>query len=381
MEKVYITGSSLTCALGNNKSQSINKALQITQENYLTFFNPEDPECFQIKHSYSTQKEKFNSIIETVVKDAVKDADLTEEEQKELHIFIGSTSMSMAINEEQCEKHFNQNDPKMLQEIGYGNIATFVENLVNSPHKAIIIQTACTSTANCISYAKNYMKKGKIKKALILGIELFNKSTYDGFGSLMLPSQSGIYRPFDKKSDGLILGESCSAVILELEKRTPNDFEVIDSQTTFDNHSITGSNPTGEATLKCMQQLLDKNNMDINDLTALKAHATGTENSNLSEAKAIDALFEHYHSKCDVIILKPYLGHTLGSCGTSETILLCEFLKNNILPATLNYEENYSNITFTPLQETKKLNKATILFQFIGFGGSNTALLLSNKEK
>ena len=381
MEKVYITGSSLSCALGNNKSDVIDKALKINQNNYHTFFDSKDTNCFQIKHSYQTQNEKFYSIIDDVVKDALKDANFTFQEQKKLHIFIGSTSMSIAINEEQCDKYYNQSDPKILQEIGYGNIATYVEKLIDSPYKATIIQTACTSTANCISYAKNLIKQGKIKKALVLGIELFNKSTYQGFSSLMLRSQHGIYQPFDEKSDGLILGESCSALILESKKRDQKDFEVIDSQTTFDNHSITGSNPTGEATFNCMKKLLDKNKMSIDDLTCLKAHATGTENSNLSEAKAIDALFEHYNSKCDVIILKPYLGHTLGSCGTSETILLCEFIKNNMLPETLNYEKNYSDITFTPLQETKKLNKATILFQFIGFGGSNTALLISNEDK
>lgn len=380
MKKVYITGSSLTCALGNNKSNSIKQALKITQNDYKKFFNPQKNSYFKIKHNYLTHKEKFYAIIKNIVQEAIEDADLTQDEQKQLHIFIGSTSMSIAINEEQCDKYYNQDNPQMLQEIGYGNIATYVEELINSEHKAVIIQTACTSTANCISYAKNLMKKGKIEKALVLGIELFNKSTYDGFKSLMLPSQSGVYRPFDKKSDGLILGESCSAVILESTKKTQNDFEVIDSQITFDNYSITGSNPNGEATLQCMKQLLNKNNMNIDDLTCIKAHATGTENSNLSEAKAIDALFESYNSKCDVIILKPYLGHTLGSCGTSETILLCELIKNNTLPETLNYEQNYSDITFTPLQKTKKINQATILLQFIGFGGSNTALLLSNKD-
>jgi 3-oxoacyl-[acyl-carrier-protein] synthase-1 len=129
-----------------------------------------------------------------------------------------------------------------------------------------------------------------------------------------------------------------------------------------------------------MDEALKKANITIKDLTCLKAHATGSENSNLSEVTAIDKLFKKYNYKTDVVILKPYIGHTLGACGTNEIVLLCESIKNSFLPKTINFHKKYNNIDFTPLLKSIEIDKATILFHFIGFGGSNTSMILSNKS-
>jgi len=381
MKNVYITGSSLICALGNNKSQSIQTAKKINNENYRDFFKDkhEGFSFFKIDQTFENQKEKFYTILQDTILQAVKDANLSKDEQKELQIFIGSTSMSISINEEQSDNFYNKKSTKMLEEVGYGNIGTFTENIIDSKYKATILQTACTSTANSIAYATDLIQANKIKRALIIGLELFNKSTYKGFQSLMLLSKNGIYKPFDQQSDGVILGESCSAVILDSVKKDDSSLEVLATNTSFDNYSITGSNPSGEATYNSMEKTLEKAKLEIKDLTCIKAHATGSENSNLSEAKAIDNLFKKYNQTTDVVILKPFLGHTLGACGTSETILLCEFIKEGFIPKTLNYQVGYENISFHPLLENKTVREVTILFQYIGFGGSNTTLILSNK--
>ena len=381
MKQVYITGSSLICALGNDKFQSIQTATKINNTNYKDFFqdNHDGFNFFKINQTFENEKEKFYTILEDAISQAIEDANLSQEEQKELHIFIGSTSMSISINEEQSQLYYNNQSTKMLEEVGYGNIGTFVEKLVDSKYKATILQTACTSTANSIAYATEFIQVNKIKRALIIGLELFNKSTYKGFESLMLLSKNGIYKPFDKGSDGLILGETCSAVILDSAKKDNSCFKIIATNTSFDNYSITGSNPSGETTCNSMQKVLKKANLTPKDLTCIKAHATGSENSNLSEAKALDTLFKTYNETTDVVILKPFLGHTLGACGTSEIVLLCEFIKEGFIPKTLNYQNGYDDISFEPLLENKSVSNATILFQFIGFGGSNTTLVLSNK--
>ena len=381
MKQVYITGSSLICALGNDKFQSIKKAKEINDINYKELFQDkfDNFSFFKIQQTFQNRQEKFYSILEDTIKQAVKDAKLSKEEQQDLHIFIGSTSMTIPINEEHSELYYNQQSTKILPEIGCGNVGTFAENVIDSKYKATILQTACTSTANSISYATKLIQANKIKRALIIGIELFNKATYKGFESLMLLSKNGTYKPFDKQSDGLILGESCSAIVLDSIKNDSSCFEILATNTSFDNHSITGSNPTGETTYNSMKKVLQKANLTPKDLTCIKAHATGSENSNLSEAKAIDTLFKDYNETAPVVILKPFLGHTLGACGTSEITLLGEFIKEGFIPKTLNYKNGYDDINFEPLLENKSVQNTTILFQFIGFGGSNATLILSNR--
>lgn len=382
MNKVYITGSSIISALGNNKQEAIENIKTINNDNYSAYLknNYEDIKYFRIKKNFNSHKEKFYSILEEVVLKAIDDANLTKEEAKDLHIFLGSTSMSISIVEEQHLKHKKDSKEDLINNIGYGEIGNFIETLINSKYNSTIVQTACTSSVNSICYANDLIKHNKIERALIVGFEFFNYTTFRGFQSLMLLSPSGEYKPFDINSDGLILGEACSAVILESQKRNDNDFEIISSNNSFDSYSVTSSNPNGEITLSCMEQALNKANLEISDLTCLKAHATGSENSNLSEVTAIDKLFKKYKQKTDVVILKPYIGHTLGACGTNEIVLLSESIKNNLLPKTINFYEKNKNIDFTPLLENKHINKATILFHFIGFGGSNTSIILSNEK-
>lgn len=382
MNKVYITGSSIISALGNDKQEAIENIKTINNDNYSAYLknNYEDIKYFRIKKNFNSHKEKFYSILEEVVLKAIDDANLTKEEAKDLHIFLGSTSMSISIVEEQHLKYKKDSSQDPIKNIGYGEIGNFIETLINSKYSTTIVQTACTSSVNSICYANDLIKHKKIKKALIVGFEFFNYTTFRGFQSLMLLSPSGEYKPFDINSDGLILGEACSAVILESQKRKENDFEILSSNNSFDSYSVTSSNPNGEITLSCMEQALNKANLEISDLTCLKAHATGSENSNLSEVTAIDKLFKKHKQKTDVVILKPYIGHTLGACGTNEIVLLCESIKNNFLPKTINFYEKYSDINFTPLLENKYINQATILFHFIGFGGSNTSIILSNEK-
>ncbi|WP_419777328.1 beta-ketoacyl synthase N-terminal-like domain-containing protein [Malaciobacter marinus] len=382
MNKVYITGSSIISALGNNKNDSVKKIQEITNDNYLEYLkdNFQELKYYQIKKNFVSKEEKFYSILEEVVLKAIEDAKLSKEEAKDLHIFLGSTSMSISIVEEQHLKYKNKQSSHEIKNIGYGEIGSFIENLINSKYTSTIIQTACTSSANAICHASDFIKNKKIKKALIIGFEFFNYTTYKGFESLMLLSKSGEYKPFDMNSDGLILGEACSAVILESEKKEKSDFEILSSNNSFDNYSVTSSNPNGETTLSCMEEALSKAKLSIENLTCLKAHATGSENSNLSEVVAIDKLFKKYKQKTDVVILKPYIGHTLGACGSNEIVLLCESIKNNFLPKTINFYKSYNNIDFTPLLKSKEINKATVLFHFIGFGGSNTSMILSNES-
>ncbi|MFA7082956.1 MAG: beta-ketoacyl synthase N-terminal-like domain-containing protein [Arcobacteraceae bacterium] len=375
-KRVFITGSSIICALGNHKETSVEKIKQINNENYPHYLkeNFEKINFYRIKKFFTTQEEKFYWVLKNSILDAINDAKLTEQEAKELHVFLGSTSMSISIKEEEF------GESNKISSLGYGEIGNFIEELIASNYPSTIIQTACTSSANALTQAAELIKYNKIKRALIVGFEFFNHTTYRGFQSLLLLSPTGTYKPFDKNSDGLILGEGCSSLILDSEKKETSDFELLSSHTCFDNFSVTSSNPNGELTLFCMEKALDKANLSLKNLTCIKAHATGSENSNLSEVTAINSLFKKYNQKTDVVILKPYIGHTLGACGTNEIVLLCESIKHNFLPKTINFKEKYDSVDFTPLLESKMLKKATILFQFIGFGGSITSLILSNES-
>ncbi|RXK12558.1 beta-ketoacyl synthase [Halarcobacter mediterraneus] len=379
----YITGSSLVCNIADNKQDIISNLKNISPKRYQENLKEilKEKTFYKIYNYNYSQNKRFHKILEKIISDALKEAKISKEEQEDLHIFFGSTSMEMGTNEEFKENFDKDASDLEFKSIGYGAIGQYIEKILNSKHKATLFSTACTSSVNALAYAAKMIERKKIKKAIVIGFELFNKSTFGGFSSLMLLSQSKIYRPFDKNSDGIILGEGCSAVILENEKKEEDNFKYISSSNICDNYSETTSDPTGTPIFEAMNSALNAANLQVKDLDCIKAHATGSENNNSSEAKALAQLFDTYKESTQVTALKPILGHTLGACGTNEIVLMIEAIKNSFLPATFGFEEPIENLAFTPILENKTCeNKQTILLNYVAFGGNNSSIILSNKD-
>lgn len=379
----YIIGKSLLCCLGNTQETITENIQNLDINNYESFLKNK----FKAKAFYSIDgfedgsKNRFFNILKQVIDDALKDASLNTTEKEDLHIFIGSTSMGISIDEEQNKKFYNKNSDNELAHIGYGYIGTFVEEYINSKHKSLLISTACTSSVNALCYASKLIQNKKIKKAIVIGIELYNDSTYNGFSSFQLLSNQNIYRPFDTRSDGVILGEGCSAVILSNESIRENDFKYLSSANICDNYSETTSDPSGMPILKVLNQAIKNAKIELKDINMIKAHATGSENNNSSEAKAITDLFSQWNTEVDVTALKPYIGHTLGACGINELVILLYCIEKGFLPACLGFEQGLQGIELSPLSNHKEIkNGGILLLNFVAFGGNNTSLIISNKD-
>lgn len=383
MMNAYIVGTSLVCNLGDSPLSITRKLKNLNQNNYLDHLKEVFKErlFYSIDSSKTSQLERYHEILDKVICNAINDANLTQEEQEELHIFIGSTSMEMGSNEECRAAYKNHAHTSLFTHIGNGGIGEYIEQRLNSKYKALLFTTACTSSVNALAYASKMIEQKHIKSAIVIGLELFNQSTYGGFSSLMLLSKNQVYRPFDKNSDGIILGEGCSAIILSSNPKTASDFKYYSSANICDNYSETTSDPSGIPIFNTLDQCLSKSNFSLKEIDCIKAHATGSENNNSSEAKAIKMLFEKYNATTPVTSLKPILGHTLGACGTNEIVLMLYAIQAGFLPATLGFETPAEDVVFTPLKaHTPTSQKAAILFNYVAFGGNNSSILLSNKD-
>jgi len=239
-----------------------------------------------------------------------------------------------------------------------------------------IFSTACTSSANALIFASDEIKAGRIKKALVLGIEFFNDATYKGFQSLMLLSQSAIYRPLSSQSDGMVLGEGCAAVILSCSPNENNNFRILGSMNLFDSYSETSSNPDGKMIHKSMVSALDHSALSLQDLTLINIHSPGTELSNEAEYNGLQHLFKN-QIKIPLISMKPYIGHTLGACSLNEMVLLTSAIGQGFIPETLGATDT-DTLTFTSYHTVEE-RTANILFTYNGFGGNNIAFVVSNK--
>jgi 3-oxoacyl-[acyl-carrier-protein] synthase-1 len=253
-------------------------------------------------------------------------------------------------------------------------IIDYITSLLNLEKSAIIFSTACTSSANAMVYGSNEIKNNNIDIALIIGLEFYNDLTYGGFSSLMLLSETSKYSPLDINSDGLVLGEACSAMVLENKKKQNNDFYILESENLFDNYSPTSSNPNGEVIYNTIKNSLKKSNLTIENIDYINVHSPGTESSNNAEVNALNKISTN---KGNILIsMKPFIGHTLGACSINEVVLLTSCIKNNFLPNTL-FGNNFNNYKFSKF--TKIIKPVNILFTYNGFSGNNISFVISNK--
>ena len=372
MNKAYITGSAVITALGKNKQASLTQMKALDSHLYAAYrkrIYTTSP--FYAIADNEDKKKRFYTIIKQVIFDALKDADIPPSDYGTIPVFMGSTSMNISVSEqhwkeEGCFKH-----------LGSGPISRYIDTLLDSETPVTIFSTACTSSANALIFASNEIKAGHLKHALVIGMEFFNDATFEGFKSLMLLSETGIYRPLSPQSDGIILGEGCSAVVLSAETKKKDDFRILGSKDIFDNYSETSSNPDGKVIYDNMVSALNASSMSVEDLSMINIHSPGTELSNEAEKNALLKLLKEKETAVTLCSMKPYIGHTLGACSTNELVLLTSAIKERFIPETLGVDEEgvfkYSN--FHEVQN----HKATILFTYNGFSGNNFSFILSNQ--
>ncbi len=150
---------------------------------------------------------------------ALADAGLSSAEIRDMHVFFGSTSMDVPVFEGNHRKTSSTVSGMFLQSSnGYGKIAGAIMEKFGIEGSCYSFATACTSSANALLYAASMIEERHIERALVVGYDLFNNLGFYGFEGLKSIAASE-YRPFDRKRDGLILGEACGAVVLEGKRR------------------------------------------------------------------------------------------------------------------------------------------------------------------
>jgi 3-oxoacyl-[acyl-carrier-protein] synthase-1 len=236
----------------------------------------------------------------------------------------------------------------------------------------LTINTACTSSANAILEASNLIDSGLYPYVVVVGLEVFSVNMSSGFYAMQLLSSSSI-KPFDTQRDGTILGEGVVALLLGNEQ-TP--WRVLGGFSNCNGVNITSVSEEGDEFVEVMEKALMMTQIDKENITALKTHATGTLSNDISEMNAIRKIFTK-----DIVFtaLKPYIGHTVGACGALEIAIFMGCVDDGFIPQTLNHENAISS-EYRPLLEHLACNKGTFMFNYFGFGANNTSLILQKES-
>jgi len=233
------------------------------------------------------------------------------------------------------------------------------------------INTACTSSANAMLEASNLINCGVVDYAIVVGLEVFSPIMSSGFCSMQLLSNTHP-KPFDKERDGIVLGEGMAAMLLGKDK---SKWSLLGGFSNCNSETITSVSSSGDECVQVIENALQATALDAKDITALKAHATGSLSNDLAEINAISRLFD---SSLTFTALKPYLGHTIGASGVLEISLFMAAIDDGFIPKTLSCSDSEIS-EYKPIDEDKKCSHGTFMCNYFGFGGNNISLIIKKE--
>ncbi|NEN25281.1 beta-ketoacyl-ACP synthase II [Cryomorpha ignava] len=275
--------------------------------------------------------------------------------------------------------------PKMIADIASGLIS--IKYNFRGPNYTTV--AACASSTNAIIDAYNLIRLGKADAFVCGGSEAtIYEAGIGGFNALHALSQRNespetASRPFDRTRDGFVMGEGAGALIVEelehAKKRGARIYaEIGGGGMSADAYHITAPHPEGLGALSVMKRALQDAEMNLNEIDYINVHGTSTPLGDIAETIAIKQFFGNHAYDLNISSTKSMTGHLLGAAGAVEAIACIFSVQNNIIPPTINFQEedpeidNKLNFTLNEAQE-RKVDVA--LSNTFGFGGHNTSAI------
>ena len=277
--------------------------------------------------------------------------------------------------------------PKMIADIASGQIS--IKYGFHGPNYTTT--SACASSTNALADAFNLIRLGKADAILAGGAEAaICPCGVGGFNAMKALSTRNdepqkASRPFSKSRDGFVMAEGAGCLILEeLEHAKARGAkiygEMVGEGMSADAYHITASHPEGLGARLVMQNALADAGLKPEDIDYINVHGTSTHVGDISEAKAIKEVFGDAAYKLNISSTKSMTGHLLGAAGAVEAMLTLLAVKNDIVPPTINHEEDDKDeeidydLNFTFNKAQKRTVRAAISNTF-GFGGHNACVV------
>lgn len=252
--------------------------------------------------------------------------------------------------------------------------------------------SACATSTTAIIDAFNYIRWNKADMIITGGSEApIGPSTIGGFGSAKALSTQNeqpslASKPFDVNRDGFVMGEGAGALVLEeydhaIARGAHIYSEVVGGGMAADAYHLTGTHPEGVGAVLGMKLALEEAEILPDEVGYINMHATSTPQGDLSELKAVSALFGE---RSDLVLgaTKSMTGHLLGAAGAIEAIIAVLSLYHQEAPPLINTREvepDFKNSFIFGLGKATRLNTSYALSNTFGFGGHIASVLLKKQ--
>lgn len=279
--------------------------------------------------------------------------------------------------------------PMMLPDSPAGKVA--IDFGLQGPNMAL--STACATGNNSIGEAYEMIRRGAAD-AMIAGsaeaalIEI----TVASLANMQAVSRRNddppkASRPFSADRDGFVIAEGAAALVIEeLEHARARGAHIYAELTgygsTCDAFHVTAPMENGEGAQEAMRLALQDARLKPADISYINAHGTSTPLNDVSETRAIKAVFGEDAYRVPISSTKSVTGHLMGAAGSVEAVFSVLAIEQSTIPPTVNLDEPdpECDLNYTPHQPASA-PLTHVMSNSFGFGGHNAVLIFSKYDE
>ena len=415
MRKVYITGVGFITSIGND-ARSVSESLRELRHGmvmYPPFQRPDVPvkvaapikdfqtdtveaEDWIIPARYSIRREILRGMAPhgvfayCAMQQALEDAKLGEADYSNtstgLYAASGGSPFLLGHYLEKMRKH----GVMRCQPLGIVASISGTVNFNLVSHFKIRgastgFSSACASSAHALGFAYDEIILGRQKRMFVVGAEDGNVDSilpFAGMRALSIQTDPSIAsRPFDAARDGFVGTGGATVLVLEseeeVERRGAKVYcEVAGWGQASDGHNVAISHPDGAGLRVAIENTFRSTDLTAEQVDYVNAHATSTPIGDVSEVRAIKAIFGSSPAPRPAISsTKALTGHGLSLAGAMEAGFCALAIKEGFMPGSAHITR------LDPACEGLNIIRATlpqrpnvVLSNSSGFGGANVCL-------
>jgi 3-oxoacyl-[acyl-carrier-protein] synthase II len=246
--------------------------------------------------------------------------------------------------------------------------------------------SACAAGGLAVAHAAALIERGEASVVLCGATDsMVNPLGIGGMSRLGAPSPRNApdaCRPFDRRRDGLVVGEGAAMFVVESEERARRRgvralARILGWGRTQDAYRVTAPRPDGAAARRAMERALRHAGLSPEAVGYINAHGTGTPLNDPAEVKAIRGALGAHAERVAVSSIKGAVGHLMAASGAIELAASLLAFERDLLPGTANLLERDPECDLDIIGPTPRPARVdVVLSNSFGFGGQNVTVAL-----
>lgn len=245
--------------------------------------------------------------------------------------------------------------------------------------------SACASSSHALGFAYDDLVLGRQKRMFVVGAEDGNVDSilpFAGMRALSLQKDPALAsRPFDAARDGFVGTGGATVLVLETEDEVARRgakvyCEVAGWGQASDGHNVAISHPDGHGLRLAIEHALRSSGTTADEVDYINAHATSTPIGDVSEVRALKALFKTPSARPAISSTKALTGHGLSLAGAMESAFCAIAIKDGFMPGSAHISQLEPECEgLNIIRSTLPTQPAVVLNNSSGFGGANVSLV------